>query len=215
MHPKSDINIIPMKMALHIGISPNNNKSKGNSEKKLTKGHINRVQIVLPTDEMIYMLFMIVGNENHLILGGKNCDYFFLVQKFNKLFEDEKKDEEYQFNVYSSKLMEINGKELFIKEESKDNLIKDLAENIGNSWNNVEILPEDPGRDGQNQLTEEEKEILELINSFFNFEAQNSEAKSLAQKMDINNYDYFSNKFTYPEDIQNTQSQSQKYTTKN
>ncbi|MBW0495752.1 hypothetical protein O181_035467 [Austropuccinia psidii MF-1] len=102
-----------------------------------------------------------------------------------------------------------NGKELFIKEEIENNLIKGLAENIGESLNNLETLPEESGEDSQNQLTEEEKKILKLFNGFFNFEAQNSEAKSSAQYMELNNPYYFNEKYTYSEDIPNTQSQSQ------
>ncbi|MBW0564845.1 hypothetical protein O181_104560 [Austropuccinia psidii MF-1] len=155
---------------------------------------MNRVQTVLTTDEIIYMLFMIEGNENHLILGKEFCDYFSLVQKLNKLCENEEKDEDYQFNVNSFKLIETDGEKLLIKAERKDNLIKDLPENIGESWTNIENLPEENGGDNQNQLTEEEKEIIELFNGFFNFEAQNSEAKSLAQNMESNNPDYFNKK---------------------
>ncbi|MBW0562661.1 hypothetical protein O181_102376 [Austropuccinia psidii MF-1] len=109
--------------------------------------------------------------------------------------------------------MEPDYEELLINDERKDNLIKDLAEIMGESWTNIGNLPGENGRYNQNQLTEEEKEILELFNGFFNFEAQNSEAKSLAQNMELNNPDYFNNKYTYPEEIPNTQSQSHNDTT--
>ncbi|MBW0553695.1 hypothetical protein O181_093410 [Austropuccinia psidii MF-1] len=63
-----EYNCIPLKMAAAIGIREISKKIK-NENKKFNKKVMNRVQVVLPTNETLYLKFMVEGNSSHIVLG--------------------------------------------------------------------------------------------------------------------------------------------------
>ncbi|MBW0465069.1 hypothetical protein O181_004784 [Austropuccinia psidii MF-1] len=46
---------------------------------------MNRVQVILPTDEILYLRFMVEGNSSHIVLRKDFCDYFNLLQSWNSI----------------------------------------------------------------------------------------------------------------------------------
>ncbi|MBW0516753.1 hypothetical protein O181_056468 [Austropuccinia psidii MF-1] len=70
-----EYNCIPLKMAEEIGIRHVSKKIK-NEDEKFNKKIMNRVQFVLPTNETLYLRFMMEGKSSHIVLGKDFCDYF-------------------------------------------------------------------------------------------------------------------------------------------
>ncbi|MBW0572210.1 hypothetical protein O181_111925 [Austropuccinia psidii MF-1] len=106
-----EYNCIPLKMAAVIGIRKISKKIK-NEDKKLNKKIMNRVQVVLPTNETLYLRFMVEGNSSHIVLGKDFCDYFNWLQLCNSIpssYEEEESNQSPKsFNQGTSALKDTN-----------------------------------------------------------------------------------------------------------
>ncbi|MBW0576607.1 hypothetical protein O181_116322 [Austropuccinia psidii MF-1] len=106
-----EYNCIPLNMAAAIGIRQISKKMK-NEDKKLNKKIMNRVQVVLPTKETLYLRFMVEGTSSHIVLGKDFCDYFNWFQLCNSIPSSYDKEESNQspksFNKGSSALKDTN-----------------------------------------------------------------------------------------------------------
>ncbi|MBW0583098.1 hypothetical protein O181_122813 [Austropuccinia psidii MF-1] len=73
---------------------------------------MNRVQVVLPTNETLYLRFMVEGNSSHIVLGKDFCDYFNWLQLLNPISSSYKEEESNQspkpFNQGSSAVEDTN-----------------------------------------------------------------------------------------------------------
>ncbi|MBW0570555.1 hypothetical protein O181_110270, partial [Austropuccinia psidii MF-1] len=106
-----EYNCIPLEMAAVIGIRQISKKMK-NENKKFNKKIMNRVQVVLPTNETLYLRLMVEGNSSHIVLGQEFCDYFNWLQLCHSIPSIYKEGESNQspnsFNQGSSALKDIN-----------------------------------------------------------------------------------------------------------
>ncbi|MBW0521944.1 hypothetical protein O181_061659 [Austropuccinia psidii MF-1] len=78
MNPSLEENILPLKIGLSIGVKP---KKKNETKHKVL---LKKVQIVMPTDETIYLPFTFEGSINHSILGNEFCHYFSVIKTSHK-----------------------------------------------------------------------------------------------------------------------------------
>ncbi|MBW0562346.1 hypothetical protein O181_102061 [Austropuccinia psidii MF-1] len=106
-----EYNCIPPKMAEAIGIRKISKKIK-NEDKKFNKKIMSRVQAVLPTNETLYLRFMVEGNSSHIVLGKDFCDYFNWLQLCNSIpssYEEEESNQSPKsFNQGSSASKDTN-----------------------------------------------------------------------------------------------------------
>ncbi|MBW0542000.1 hypothetical protein O181_081715 [Austropuccinia psidii MF-1] len=73
---------------------------------------MNRVQVVLPTNETPYLRVLVEGNSSHKVLGKDFCDYFNWLQLCNSIpssYEEEESNlRPKSFNQGSSALKNTN-----------------------------------------------------------------------------------------------------------
>ncbi|MBW0593189.1 hypothetical protein O181_132904 [Austropuccinia psidii MF-1] len=73
---------------------------------------MNRVQVVLPTNETLYLRFMVEGTSSHIVLGKDFCDYFNWLQLLNLMTSSYEEEESNQspksFNQGSLALKDTN-----------------------------------------------------------------------------------------------------------
>ncbi|MBW0512017.1 hypothetical protein O181_051732 [Austropuccinia psidii MF-1] len=73
---------------------------------------MNRVQVVLPTNETLYLRFMVEGNSSHIVLGKDFFDYFSWLQLCNSIpssYEEEESNQSPKsFKKGSSALKDTN-----------------------------------------------------------------------------------------------------------
>ncbi|MBW0515257.1 hypothetical protein O181_054972 [Austropuccinia psidii MF-1] len=106
-----EYNCIPLKIAEAIGIGKISKKMK-NENNKFNKEIINGIQVVLPTNESLYLGLMVEGNSSHILLGKDFCDYFNWLELWNSIpsscEEEESNKSTKSFNQASSALKNTN-----------------------------------------------------------------------------------------------------------
>ncbi|MBW0526406.1 hypothetical protein O181_066121 [Austropuccinia psidii MF-1] len=90
MNPSLEDNILPLKIGLSIGMKP---KKKNKTKHTIL---MKKVQIVMPTDETIYLPFTVEGSSNNLILGKKFCHYFSVIKSIHKSSREDEESENSQ-----------------------------------------------------------------------------------------------------------------------
>ncbi|MBW0479463.1 hypothetical protein O181_019178 [Austropuccinia psidii MF-1] len=98
-------------MEAEIGIRQILKKMK-NENRKFKKKIINKAQVVSPTNETLYLRFMVEGNSTHIVLGKYFCDYFNWLKLLNPISSSYEEEEPNQspksFNQGSSALKDTN-----------------------------------------------------------------------------------------------------------
>ncbi|MBW0587503.1 hypothetical protein O181_127218 [Austropuccinia psidii MF-1] len=78
MNPNIEENILPLKIGLSIGMKPKKkNKTK---HKRIMK----KVQVIMPTDETVYLPFTVEGATNFIILGKEFCSCFNFIKNIHE-----------------------------------------------------------------------------------------------------------------------------------
>ncbi|MBW0591053.1 hypothetical protein O181_130768 [Austropuccinia psidii MF-1] len=114
MNPSLEENILPLKIGLRIGMKP---KKKNKTKKKIL---MKKVQIVMPTDETIYLPFTVEGSLNHLILGKKFCHYFSVIKSIHKSsIEVEESENSQDIGIEGEEEMKKKGEFYHSKEEEE------------------------------------------------------------------------------------------------
>ncbi|MBW0583878.1 hypothetical protein O181_123593 [Austropuccinia psidii MF-1] len=79
-----------------------------------------KVQIVMPTDETIYLPFTVEGSLNHLVLGKKLCNYFSVIKSIHKSsIEDEESENSQGIGIEGEEEMKKKGEFYHSKEEGE------------------------------------------------------------------------------------------------
>ncbi|MBW0590344.1 hypothetical protein O181_130059 [Austropuccinia psidii MF-1] len=114
MNPSLEENILPLKIGLSIGMKP---KKKNKTKHKIL---MKKVQIVMPTDETIYLPFTVEGSANHLILGKEFCHYFSVIKSIHKSsIEDEESKNSQDIGIEGEEEMKQKGEFYHSKEEEE------------------------------------------------------------------------------------------------
>ncbi|MBW0577184.1 hypothetical protein O181_116899 [Austropuccinia psidii MF-1] len=107
MNPSLEENILPLKIGLCIGMKP---KKKNKTKNKIL---MKKVQIVMPTDETIYLPFTVEGSSNHLILGKK-----FYIEIEEEGFSHSKEEEEVEESLSTFTVNTFHSKGIYVTEHT-------------------------------------------------------------------------------------------------
>ncbi|MBW0540085.1 hypothetical protein O181_079800 [Austropuccinia psidii MF-1] len=78
MNPNIEENILPLKIGLSIGMK---SKKKNKTKHKMI---MKKVQVVIPTDEKMYLPFTVEGAKNCIILGKEFWSYSTIMKNINE-----------------------------------------------------------------------------------------------------------------------------------